>query len=39
MNYKELDTLVENFDKKKDGRITFSEFMDEMLPKSPSKAY
>ncbi len=39
INYRELDSLVENFDKNKDGRISFSEFMDEMLPKSPAKGY
>jgi Ca2+-binding EF-hand superfamily protein len=39
MNYKELDTLVDKFDKNKDGRISFTEFMEEMLPQSPAKAY
>ncbi len=39
VNSQELETLVEKFDKTKDGRITYSEFMDEMIPKSPSKAF
>jgi uncharacterized protein YneF (UPF0154 family) len=32
---KEVSTLVEKIDKDKDGRITFSEFREEFIPKSP----
>ena len=34
---KDLNTIMEKFDKDKDGRISYNEFMDEFLPKSPSK--
>ena len=33
----ELAQLIDRYDKNKDGRVTYSEFMDEMLPKSPTK--
>jgi Ca2+-binding EF-hand superfamily protein len=29
--------LMSKFDKDQDGRITYGEFMEEMIPKSPSK--
>lgn len=32
---KEATEIVEKMDKNKDGRITFSEFRDEMVPRSP----
>jgi len=35
----EVSTLMEKFDKDRDGKISYSEFMEEILPKSPSKAY
>ncbi len=34
---REASTLVDKFDKNKDGRITYSEFMEENIPKSPVK--
>jgi len=34
---KELNSLVDRYDKNADGRVSYSEFMDEILPKSPSK--
>lgn len=34
---RDLHLLFERYDKNKDGRISYSEFMDEMLPKSTSK--
>ena len=34
---KDIDGLIGEFDKNKDGRISFSEFMREITPKSPSK--
>lgn len=37
VNKKDLNTIMEKFDKDKDGKISYSEFMDEFLPKSPSK--
>lgn len=33
----EVQWLVERYDKNHDGRITYSEFVDEILPKSPSR--
>jgi len=32
---KEVHCLVEKIDKDKDGRITYSEFREEFMPKSP----
>ncbi len=32
---KELSTIMDRFDKNKDGRVTYSEFVKEMTPKSP----
>jgi len=32
---KEVSSLVEKIDKDKDGRISFSEFREEFMPKSP----
>ena len=34
---RDISGLMEKFDKDRDGRISYSEFMDEMLPKSPVK--
>ena len=34
---RDADILMEKFDKDRDGRISYSEFMDEILPKSPVK--
>jgi len=36
---KEAAALVDKFDKNQDGKITYSEFVQEMTPKSPSKIY
>ena len=33
----ELVQLLDRYDRNKDGRISYSEFMEEMLPKSPTK--
>ena len=33
----ELNTLVDRFDKNKDGRVTFGEFVDEITPHSPQR--
>ncbi len=33
----ELQTLVDRFDKNKDGRVSSSEFVKEMTPTSPSR--
>lgn len=32
---KEATEIVEKMDKNKDGRVTFSEFRDEIVPRSP----
>ena len=37
VSYKEVGDLVEKFDKTKDGQISFSEFREEMLPRSPAR--
>ena len=37
VSYKDMDSLVEKFDKNKDGRITYGEFREEMAPKSPPR--
>ena len=34
---KEVSQLMDRFDKNKDGRISYAEFMDEVVPKSPQK--
>lgn len=34
---KELSLLFARYDRNKDGRVSYSEFMDEMIPKSTSK--
>jgi len=39
VNPKEVDQLMEKFDKDRDGRISYSEFADEFMPKSPAKLY
>lgn len=33
----EVGWLIDRYDKNKDGRISYSEFVDEILPKSPSR--
>ncbi len=33
----EVTWLLDRYDRNKDGRISFSEFIDEILPKSPRK--
>ena len=33
----EITWLIDRYDRNKDGRISYSEFIDEILPKSPSK--
>jgi Ca2+-binding EF-hand superfamily protein len=33
----ELQWLVDRYDRDRDGRITYSEFAEEILPKSPSR--
>lgn len=37
VGWKEVDQVVDKFDKNKDGRINFSEFRDETLPKSQAR--
>jgi len=37
--YKELDNLLQKYDKNQDGRVTYSEFVKEITPKSPGKVY
>jgi Ca2+-binding EF-hand superfamily protein len=37
VSYQEVDNLVDKMDKNKDGRVTFAEFRDETLPKSPAR--
>ena len=37
VGWKEVDQVIDKFDRKKDGRVTFSEFRDEALPKSPAR--
>ena len=34
---KDIDGLINEFDKNKDGRITYSEFMTQITPQSPVK--
>jgi len=36
---KDLLNLVQRFDKNQDGKVTYSEFVQEITPKSPSKVY
>ena len=33
----EIQWLVDRYDRNRDGRITYSEFVEEILPKSPSR--
>jgi Ca2+-binding EF-hand superfamily protein len=33
----EISWLIDRYDKNGDGRISYSEFIDEILPKSPSR--
>ena len=37
VGYKEVDAVVDKFDNNKDGRVSFSEFRNETLPKSPAR--
>jgi len=37
VSYQEVDNLVTKMDKNRDGRVTFAEFRDETLPKSPAR--
>lgn len=37
VDWKQVDQVIDRFDKSKDGRVTFSEFRDETLPKSPAR--
>lgn len=37
VNPKEVDNLMDKFDKDRDGRISYTEFVDEFMPKSPCK--
>ena len=37
VGYKEVDAVVDKMDTNKDGRVTFSEFRNETLPKSPAR--
>jgi Ca2+-binding EF-hand superfamily protein len=37
VGFKEVDHVVDRMDKNKNGRVTFSEFRDETLPKSPAR--
>jgi len=34
---KDVESLMDRYDKDKDGRVSFTEFLDEVTPKSPSK--
>lgn len=34
---KELDALMDRFDKNKDGKVSYSEFVDEITPHSPTR--
>jgi Ca2+-binding EF-hand superfamily protein len=34
---KDVESLMDRYDKDKDGRVSFTEFVDEVTPKSPSK--
>lgn len=36
---KDVSGLVDKYDKDRDGKISYNEFMDEILPKSPGKAF
>jgi len=39
VNEREVDSLMDKFDKDRDGKISYSEFIDEFVPKSPSKTF
>ena len=34
---KDVESLMDRYDKDKDGRVSYSEFLDEVTPKSPKK--
>jgi len=36
---KDAMALIERFDRNQDGKVTYSEFLNEMTPKSPAKIY
>lgn len=33
----EISCLLDRYDRNRDGRISYSEFIDEIMPKSPSR--
>jgi len=37
MTFKEADSFLKKFDKNRDGTITYNEFREEILPKSPQR--
>lgn len=37
VSYQEVDNVIDKMDKNKNGRVTFAEFRDETLPKSPAR--
>lgn len=37
VGFKEVDQVIDKFDKNKDRRVDFGEFRDETLPKSPAR--
>jgi len=37
VGFKEVDQVIDKMDKNKNGRVTFSEFREETLPKSPAR--
>lgn len=39
MSDSDVSGLVDKYDKDKDGKISYNEFMDEILPKSPGKTF
>ena len=36
-NDQEISWLIDRYDKNHDGRISYSEFIEEIMPRSPSK--
>lgn len=39
VGHSDVDKLMDKLDKDRDGRISYSEFAEEFMPKSPSKSY
>jgi len=37
VGFKEVDAVIDKFDKNRNGLVSFSEFRDETLPKSPAR--